>query len=166
MSNINLIMVCKQMIWCVWSIKWPESDSTLNRMITRNGNKNPPNQWKHSYQPGGGGYFFWFIFRDIYSFGSFLFSLSPSKHDDKLMGNLLVIICAIARAYRRLHTTLEITISFTYLNVCLCVCVCMLAIIMCEWRRFQWWLIAMSFYHLPFSLTMPPPTFSHTAQSM
>lgn len=120
MSNINLIMVCKQMIWCVWSIKWPESDSTLNRMITRNGNKNPPNQWKHSYQPGGGGYFFWFIFRDIYSFGSFLFSLSPSKHDDKLMGNLLVIICAIARAYLRLHTTVEIIISSTYLNNLVC----------------------------------------------
>lgn len=68
----------------------------------------------------GGGVYFWFIFRDIYSFGSFLFSLSPSKNDDKLMGNLLVIICAIARAYRRLHTTVEIIISSTYLNNLVC----------------------------------------------
>lgn len=67
---------------------------------------------------GRGVFFFWFIFRDIYSFGSFLFSLS--KHDDKLMGNLLVIICAIARAYLRLHTTVEIIISSTYLNNLVC----------------------------------------------
>lgn len=69
------------------------------------------------------------LYLDIWSFSISLSpSLSLSKYNDKLMDNLLVIICFIARAYRRLHTMIEIIISFTHLNTCVCV------IVMFKWR--------------------------------
>lgn len=54
---------------------------------------------------------------------AFFASSSSSLNTKNLMDNLLVIMCFIARAYRHLHTTIEIIISFAYLNSVIVMCV-------------------------------------------